>query len=107
MCDAKRLLGSTSWPGAFAEFVIAPEDTVYHLDSSLNYFHGTLVEPLAVGVHAVRQGLVTSGDRVAVLGAGPIGIELAALLKRAGADYIHLEARQIGHTIAQWPREVR
>src|SRR3954462_10667425 len=37
---------------------------------------------------------------VAVVGAGPIGIELAVALKRAGIDYVHFDARQIGYTIS-------
>jgi thioredoxin reductase (NADPH) len=41
---------------------------------------------------------------VAIVGAGPIGLELAATLKYAGVDYIHLEAQQIGHTFTWWPR---
>ncbi|MBK8795754.1 MAG: NAD(P)-binding domain-containing protein [Anaerolineales bacterium] len=41
---------------------------------------------------------------VAIIGAGPIGIELAVCLKRAGVDYIHLDANQIAHTITWWPR---
>src|SRR3954464_1040401 len=37
---------------------------------------------------------------VAIIGAGPIGIELAVALKRAGVDYQHFDAKQIGHTIS-------
>src|SRR5438067_13580264 len=37
---------------------------------------------------------------VAVVGAGPIGIELAVALKRAGVDYQHFDAKQIGYTIS-------
>ena len=37
---------------------------------------------------------------VAVVGAGPIGLELAVALKRAGIDYLHFDGRQIGHTIS-------
>jgi thioredoxin reductase (NADPH) len=40
-----------------------------------------------------------------VIGAGPIGLEMAAALKGSGVDYLHLEARQIGYTISWWPRE--
>jgi len=43
----------------------------------------------------------------AIVGAGPIGLELAVALKRIGADYIHFDANQIGHTIAWWPRDTR
>jgi thioredoxin reductase (NADPH) len=41
---------------------------------------------------------------IIIVGAGPIGLELAAALKRARLDYIHLEAQQIGYTISWWPR---
>ncbi len=41
---------------------------------------------------------------VAIIGAGPIGLELAACLKRLGLDYLHFDARQIGYTISWWPR---
>lgn len=40
---------------------------------------------------------------VAIIGAGPIGLELAVCLKRAGVHYIHLDARQIGYTMTWWP----
>lgn len=41
---------------------------------------------------------------IAIIGAGPIGIELAVSLKRAGVDYIHFDAHQIGYTMTWWPR---
>jgi thioredoxin reductase (NADPH) len=41
---------------------------------------------------------------VAIIGAGPIGLELAACLKHAGVDYIHFDAQQIGYTLTWWPR---
>lgn len=47
---------------------------------------------------------IEQSAEVAVIGAGPIGLELAAALKRAEVDYLHFEARQIGYTISWWPR---
>jgi len=43
---------------------------------------------------------------VAVIGAGPIGIELAVALKQAGIDYVQIEAAQIGATIQWYPIEM-
>ncbi|MFW6068041.1 MAG: NAD(P)-binding domain-containing protein [Chloroflexota bacterium] len=40
---------------------------------------------------------------VAIIGGGPIGIEMAIALQEAGVHYILFEARQIGHTISTWP----
>ena len=50
----------------------------------------------------VRTNLNTAP--IAIIGAGPIGIELAVTLKRLDIPYLHFEARQIGHTFMQWPR---
>lgn len=41
---------------------------------------------------------------VAIIGAGPIGLELAVAFKEAGLHYLHLEAKQIGYSISWWPR---
>jgi thioredoxin reductase (NADPH) len=41
---------------------------------------------------------------VIIVGAGPIGLELAAALKRARVDYLQFDAHQIGYTISWWPR---
>jgi thioredoxin reductase (NADPH) len=41
---------------------------------------------------------------VAIIGAGPVGIELAVALRRAGVPFIHFDANQIGHTLTWWPR---
>lgn len=44
--------------------------------------------------------------RVAIIGAGPIGLELAVALKRANVDYVHFDAKQIGATMQWYPQEM-
>lgn len=44
---------------------------------------------------------------VAIIGAGPIGLELAVGLKRAGIEYLHFEKGQIAQTISQFPPQTR
>lgn len=46
----------------------------------------------------------TSEYEVAIIGAGPIGLELAVHLKRAGVNYVHFDARQVAYTMTWWPR---
>ena len=41
--------------------------------------------------------------KIAIVGAGPIGIELAISLERAGIDYLLIEAGQVGDFFMQWP----
>lgn len=44
---------------------------------------------------------------VIVVGAGPIGLELAVALKKAGVDYLHFDARQIGYTVSWFAPQTR
>ena len=46
---------------------------------------------------------MTESHQVAIIGAGPIGLELAIALKQAGVDYVHIDAAQIGSTIEWYP----
>src|SRR3954453_2626102 len=50
------------------------------------------------GYNAAMSETLTTD--VAIVGAGPIGIELAVALKQAGVDYVHFDAKQIGYTIS-------
>ena len=44
---------------------------------------------------------------VAIVGAGPIGLELAVALKRRGVSYVQFDARQIGQTMSWWAAQTR
>src|SRR4051812_46299808 len=44
---------------------------------------------------------------VVIIGAGPIGLELAVAFKRAGVDYLQFDAKQIGYTISWFPPQTR
>lgn len=50
---------------------------------------------------------MTTTTNLAIIGAGPMGLELAVACKRARIDYVHLEARQIGQTMYRWPPMTR
>src|SRR2546425_6606376 len=49
----------------------------------------------------------TDSTDVAVIGAGPIGLELAVALKKNGVDYLHFDAKQIGYTISWFAPQTR
>ncbi|HSP36094.1 MAG TPA: NAD(P)-binding domain-containing protein, partial [Thermoanaerobaculia bacterium] len=46
---------------------------------------------------------MNESHQVAIVGAGPIGIELAIAMKQAGVDYVHIDAGQIGTTVEWYP----
>ncbi|WP_157976585.1 zinc-dependent alcohol dehydrogenase [Parahaliea mediterranea] len=83
-------IGSDGLSGAFAPLVVVrnvtPESgSVFTLPDHLDFDIGALVEPLSVGMHAANQGRVGPGDKVVVLGAGPVGLAAAIGARHLGA----------------------
>ncbi|WP_275401738.1 alcohol dehydrogenase catalytic domain-containing protein [Salinicola corii] len=81
--------GLSGGGGGFAEYTVVGEHMVHRLPDALSYEQGALVEPAAVGLHAVRQSSLKAGDSAVVFGAGPIGLMVIESLKAAGAASIH------------------
>lgn len=82
LCTGKSAPGTPSWIGTFVEYFPAPEKTVYKLGDTVSYALGTMVEPLAVAIHALRRIQVKEKDCLVILGSGTIGL-LALIAARA------------------------
>jgi len=54
----------------------------------------------------VATNTPTDSRRIAIIGAGPIGLELAVALKRAGLDYVQFDAGQVGATMQWYPLQM-
>jgi (R,R)-butanediol dehydrogenase / meso-butanediol dehydrogenase / diacetyl reductase len=81
--------GLSGGGGGFSEYTVVGEHMVHVIPEELSYEQGALVEPAAVGLHAVRQSSIKAGDTAAVFGAGPIGLMVIDALKAAGASKIY------------------
>ncbi len=88
LCEKKVMLGTREWPGPYAEYFVAPASLVYPIPDAVSDDVGTLIEPLAVGIHAVKRSGVQLGDRVLVLGSGAIGLMTVLAAQAAGAGRI-------------------
>ena len=74
--------------GAMAEYITVKESNAYHLPEHLGYNGGALIEPMSVAAHAVRRAGIELGEKVLVIGAGAIGILVAAFCRLSGATDI-------------------
>jgi threonine dehydrogenase-like Zn-dependent dehydrogenase len=73
-CSRRVVLGvAPEIPAAFADRVVVPASNIVPLPEDMPTELGALVEPMAVGYHAVRRGQPVPDDRVLVIGGGPIG----------------------------------
>jgi 2-desacetyl-2-hydroxyethyl bacteriochlorophyllide A dehydrogenase len=91
LCLDNPILGISA-DGGLAERVLVRPDALVRLPSGLPVEYGCLVEPLAVSVHGLETAGIRGGERVAVVGAGSIGLTAAAAAVVAGAD-VAVEAR--------------
>lgn len=90
ICQNLNFIGIDS-PGALQEQWNVPADVLVKIPAGVRLDHAALVEPVAVAVHDVRRSELTAGDRAVVIGAGPIGVLIAAVATAAGADVLVVE----------------
>jgi (R,R)-butanediol dehydrogenase/meso-butanediol dehydrogenase/diacetyl reductase len=95
-CGVQRALGFGQAPGAYAEYVAVAEHETVRLPDGVDDERAALVEPLAVGLHAVSVGRVQPGERCLVLGAGPIGLAITLWARHCGAGEVIVSERAAG-----------
>ncbi|GAB4354180.1 MAG: alcohol dehydrogenase catalytic domain-containing protein [Oricola sp.] len=82
-CSGMRLIG-----GGYAELTAVAARQCRRLPENLSLAEGALAEPTAVGLHSVMRSGLKPGERVLVLGAGPIGLLVALWARRMGAGAV-------------------
>jgi 2-desacetyl-2-hydroxyethyl bacteriochlorophyllide A dehydrogenase len=95
-CKEIRSIGLGDLPGAYAERVRVGARQTLQLPDSVSLREGALVEPLSVGLHAVKQARLEPGEDVLVLGAGPIGLSTALWARFLGAGTVAVSEKIAG-----------
>lgn len=94
LCPQNRITGlAKSVPGAYAQFIKVGARQVVALPDGVSWEEGAMVEPLAVGLHAVTKSDMALGARVLVIGAGPIGLSVTAFAALRGAATVVVSER--------------
>ena len=74
--------------GMASEYFLVDASKLHKLPPTMTFDEGAVVEPAAVGVHAVKLGGTAAGSKVLVIGAGPIGNLAAQAAKALGAEKV-------------------
>jgi len=100
------LAGNVSWcdkfglqGGGYAEFALTMPNQCVKLPKSASLADGAIIEPLAVALHGVAMAGMRIGDKVLILGAGPIGLATAFWARRMGAG------RVVVQDVATWQQD--
>lgn len=98
--------GNVSWceqfglqGGGYAEYALTRPNQCVKLPKSASLADGAIIEPLAVALHGLSMSGMRIGDKVVVLGAGPIGLAVAFWARRMGAG------RVVVQDLAAWQQD--
>jgi L-iditol 2-dehydrogenase len=88
LCDQRQVLGVSCGEyrraGAFAEYVAAPARIVHKLPDSISFPEASMLEAVAVAMHAVSLAEAPRDSTALVIGAGTIGLLILQALRAAG-----------------------
>jgi threonine dehydrogenase-like Zn-dependent dehydrogenase len=87
LCRTRVLLGAHR-AGGFAERVGVPRSQLHTLPDSLSWDHAGLIEPIANAVHAWHLADSPVGQRIGIIGCGPIGLACLEVALASGAEYV-------------------
>jgi L-iditol 2-dehydrogenase len=119
LCENRQVLGVSCGEfrrhGAFAEYVVVPNNIAYHIPSELPFENAALIEAVSVAVHAANRTPVQLGDTAVVVGSGMIGLLVIQAIRLAGCSTViavDLEdsklavAKQLGADFTLNPKQV-
>jgi (R,R)-butanediol dehydrogenase / meso-butanediol dehydrogenase / diacetyl reductase len=100
ICQRLSFLGIDA-PGSLQTYWTVPAETLVSLPADLSLRAAALAEPTAVAVHDVRRAELSAGQRVVVVGGGPIGLLVAAVARETGADVLLVEPNDGRRNLAE------
>ncbi len=100
VCKSLKLLGIHE-NGGYAEYTKASLDKIVKIPAGLSEKLAALSEPFAVGAHVTARAGMKPGDRVLVIGGGPIGIIVALCAKERGASVHVSEPNEKRRSLAE------
>jgi (R,R)-butanediol dehydrogenase/meso-butanediol dehydrogenase/diacetyl reductase len=89
LCERLGSIGLSA-DGAFAESAVVPDYTLHALPPEVSWEAGSLTEPAAVALHAVKKGTLRPGETVVVVGGGTIGLLVLQAALACGAERVYV-----------------
>jgi L-iditol 2-dehydrogenase len=90
-CRKLKFLGCPGQAeGCLSEYIVMPETSCFPLPGNLDADHGSISEPLAIGVYSVKKAGTVAGKKIGILGHGPIGMSVLLAARSEGAERIYV-----------------
>lgn len=102
-CRSRSTVGIRNHPGAFAEYLALASENLHVIPDSVSDEEAVFVEPLAAALQVVELAHIRPSERVAVIGAGKLGLLVLQALRLTGADVSAIiRHRHQADLLAQW-----
>jgi threonine dehydrogenase-like Zn-dependent dehydrogenase len=85
-CLHRTVIGIDRHDGAFADYITVPSENVHLVPETVPDREAVMIEPLAAALKGVEDASVDSGQRLAVLGDGRLGLMVAMVADHMGID---------------------
>lgn len=114
LCAHLKALG-VDIDGGMAEYCIVPAEQAHPMPSDISIEASAFIEPMSCAIHGIDRANVKTGDTVAILGGGTVGLLMLQLAKNAGAaqtimieplGHKRILAKQLGADLVINPQEV-
>lgn len=90
-CRQLKFLGCPGQvDGCLSEYLVMPSECCFPTKDRITLQQGVLCEPFAIGLYAVQQSGLSSGQTAAILGAGPIGLSCLAAAQAQGVSKVFM-----------------
>ncbi|MBS4206870.1 NAD(P)-dependent alcohol dehydrogenase [Bacillus sp. FJAT-50079] len=89
LCPDVVFMATPPVNGAWAEYIAIRSDFAFKIPDEMSFEEGALLEPLSVGIHAMRRGKVGPEDSIFISGLGPIGLLTIEAAKIFGVTKIY------------------
>ena len=71
--------------GGYQEYVVVPQESIYHIPDNVSWEDAILIEPFTVAEQVCSRAEIQAGDLVFIMGAGPVGLSVLKMAKLRGA----------------------
>jgi L-iditol 2-dehydrogenase len=88
LCPHVRFLATPPIDGAFAQYIVMPEDLLFPIPDHLSFEEAALNEPFSVGIQAAKRAGMQPGSSIVITGMGPVGLMSVIAAKAFGASTI-------------------
>jgi len=90
-CRKLKFLGCPGQAeGCLKEYIVMPEESCFPLQKPLTADHGSISEPLAIGIYSVKKSGGVKNMKIGILGFGPIGMSVLLASKANGVESIYV-----------------